>query len=106
MGKLDPAPTEMLRLLPTDSVEWFKTDEAKSCAPDCLPATWRNDFVRWRLQENNSPMRVVPIFRQVAALDQLQSRAPGDCNHKSSVVLVEMMKQVLRIMDEDSKELK
>ena len=55
-------------------------DESPTSSPDrglidCLPASWRNDFVHSKLL---SKLRIVPIFRQLVAQGQLQSRAMGN----------------------------
>lgn len=103
IGTLALPSEEMSQLLPYGYAGRFQNQQ-KSCVPDCLPATWRNDFVRSRFEKKAKSPQIVPIFRQLLAQGQLQSRASDDCNHKSSATLVEMMKQVLRVMDEDSKE--
>lgn len=92
---------DLLKLLPGDYSTLYSNDN-RDCVPNCLPASWRNDFVASRFQRTSGRLRIVSIFRQLVAQNKLQSRSLVDCSHKSSATLIEMNKQLLRAMDEDA----
>ena len=89
------------------------------CIPDCLPATWRMDLVRYTLQQhdenysktptqqnsndtkniNKNKVQLVPTFWQLVARNQHSSRkSVGDCTHRSFDALVMMNQQLIRSM--------
>lgn len=64
------------------------------CVPDCYPANWRNDLTRPIFKD--SPIHVVPVWRQLVARGIPNNGFPGDCTHKGVDALLEMLKQLFR----------
>ncbi|KAL7540504.1 hypothetical protein ACHAWF_006699 [Thalassiosira exigua] len=82
------------RLYPDDRT-W--ENDTEGCVPNCLPATWRVDFVRTHLARVRHRIRVVPIFWQLASREDGHSgRGRGDCTHKNLYATMLMIFQWIR----------
>jgi hypothetical protein len=79
-----------------------------SCIPDCFPAFWRSALsfpilTGKKTSERSIPspteINVVPIWRQLIRRGIPSSRIPSyDCTHKGIDVVIEMNRQLLRIV--------
>ena len=83
----------------------FTTNVSKddqSCFPDCVPATWRVDLVRFMLQTKNATpqqIQLVPIYWQLVGMNHPSAKGlVGDCTHRSMDAVVFMNEQLLRSM--------
>ena len=57
------------------------------CIPNCIPATWRSDYARGLLLENNTVLHrvhMVPLFWQLISKGTTSNRGLGDCTHRST----------------------
>ena len=62
---------------------WEANAVVSECVPDCIPNTWRTDFVRSFLATTQHKIRLVPIYWQLVSRPTHSGRqASGDCTHR------------------------
>ena len=68
------------------------------CIPNCLPNSWRTDFVRkWEKNITSDKLHIVPIYWQLASIKNGHTgRGHGDCTHRNLYATELMLFQLVR----------
>lgn len=83
-GEGKPVVPFFQRLYPGFRADLAVSNSTHKCIPNCLPATWRVDYVRSLFLEK-APLEVhiVPTFWQLASKATNTGRGRGDCTHRN-----------------------
>jgi len=63
---------------------WVENAKRNQCVPDCMPSTWRVDFMRHILNEMPHKIQFIPVYWQMVSRKSHSGRSErGDCTHRS-----------------------
>ena len=72
------------RLYPDLAWDINTTKDEDVCIPNCLPSTWRKDFINLHLlgKQIHHNLNIIPVFWQLVSKETPSGRGWGDCTHK------------------------